>query len=170
MTTSIPRARCNATGELMTADMTIVPGVTLLCELSLGHRRECEWCRWEDGFGARKPVEHDHPEQHAHTLRWPDPTTDELAEVLDPDESFDLEVDIADEALLEQQQNNAIANGEPVDERDYPREVDPIPEAPRRCSVCGKAIEYLSPRDSRAWGWQHADRSRGVDLSHPARP
>lgn len=138
--------RCNATAELMDANMRIIPGITLVCELEAGHhldrrehplgglideadygealleyQRRTGRNRWWGGDWRVVPAT-----EHAHTLRWGDPTAAELAEVLDPDESFDLEVDIAPEAVLEQQQNNAIDNGVPMagHERDYPRDTE----------------------------------------------
>ena len=114
--------RCNATAELVDANMRIIPGITLVCELEAGHNvdRSPEGSL-ELGTWATRYLP---GTEHAHTLRWPDPTAAELAEVLDPDESFDLEVDIAPEAVLEQQQNAGIANGTvgPGQERDYPRD------------------------------------------------
>lgn len=123
--------RCNATAELVDANMRIIPGITLVCELEAGHNERQLVELGEHIPGGYRPPEDEwvgtaryYPAtEHAHTLRWPDPTAAELAEVLDPDESFDLEVDIAPEAVLEQQQNAGIANGTvgPGQERDYPR-------------------------------------------------
>lgn len=87
--------RCTATGALMTEQMATMPGVTLPCDLEQGHQ------------GA-----------HQVTLTWFDPTVQELAEVLDPDEAFDLEVDIAPAEVIES--------------------VETIPVARPRCSVCGR--------------------------------
>lgn len=131
--------RCTATAALMDADMQVIPGITLQCELEAGHTDP----RYADPqplyAGLHQPYEVEPGEPHAFTFRWGDPTAAELAEVLDPDESFDLEVDIADEATLEQQQNAGIDNGTvgPGEERDYPR----IPDALPRCAECGREVE-----------------------------
>lgn len=138
--------RCNATAELVDANMQVIPGITLVCELEAGHhldRREhplgglidevdygeavLEYERrtgrnrwWGDAWRVVPATD------HAFTFRWADPTADELAEVLNPDEAFDLEVDIADEGTLIEQTAAAEDNG-----MFGPSEVDIV------CPVCG---------------------------------
>lgn len=145
--------QCSATAELVDANMQIIPGIILTCELEAGHHLAMS-CDDPACPQAGIYLAHGHAgSSHAFTFRWSDPTLAELAEVLDPDEDFDLEVDIAPEVALEQQQNAAIDNGVPMlgSERDYQR----IPEANPRCSVCGREVV-------RDWlystAWRHLER------------
>lgn len=145
--------RCTATAALMDADMQVIPGITLPCELEAGHDSGPfpRYAPDDDPRGVRRILMH--PTEHRHTLTWGNPSVDELAEVLDPDESFDLEVDIADEATLEAQQNAGIDNGTvgPGEERDYPR----IPDAAPRCLECGREVE---PDEHSTNGMRHLVR------------
>ena len=136
--------RCTATGALMTEQMATMPGVTLPCDLELGHQ------------GA-----------HQCTLSWFDPTAQELAEVLDPDESFDLEVDIAPASAIRQQVRNGEANRDdapPLDLSYDTGELETIPEARPRCSVCGRETV---PDPLRSHGVRHIDA--GWHNGHAAR-
>lgn len=154
---SDPIARCTATAELVDANGAGV-GVFLRCELEAGHHVD----RLEPLYMGTTYLGRDRiaATEHAYTFRWAEPTEAELAEVYDPAESFDLEVDIADEAALEQQQNAAIDNGAlgAGDERDYPRDPEAV-----RCSACGREAVNVDTRPGHVsyvhrdpMAWRHA--------------
>lgn len=81
---------CGAIGALIVGGRVVGE---LRCELSAGHRRECQACRWHDDFGSRAPLEHDHPEAHRMTLEWA-PEAEPDLDLFDPDEHFDVTVEI----------------------------------------------------------------------------
>lgn len=127
--------RCTATGALFDGDMQIIPGITLQCELEAGH--DDARALYERGY-LHEPID------HAFTFRWGNPSVDELAEVLDPDESFDLEVDIAPASAIRQQQRNSEANlddGRRPDLSLDTGELETIPDARVRCTECGREVE-----------------------------
>lgn len=143
--------QCNATAELMDASMQIIPGITLRCELELGHNVELRGLMRGGRYDLLEqadvapslwnimPVEHPATE-HAFTFRWSDPTVDELAEVLDPDESFDLEVDIAPPDVIVAQNLVTSLSG-----------MAPIRERTRTCEHCGSLLGLA------AGVWRHPD-------------
>lgn len=137
--------RCTATGALMTEQMATMPGVTLPCDLELGHQ------------GA-----------HQCTFSWFDPTVQELAEVLDPDESFDLEVDIAPASAIRQQVRNGEANRDdapPLDLSYDTGELETIPDARARCLECGREVE-ADPYSTN--GMRHLERPRRLHAARVA--
>lgn len=129
------------------------------------------------------------PTPHAHTLTWTNPEglLDSWPEWSDPDESFDLEVDVAPDEVIAQQERNARANLDDGVRPDLSLDTGEvhieelqryaaalasvtdsppiITEAPRRCSVCG--LEAVVHGASMT-GYAHADQTRRP-YSHAAR-
>jgi len=79
---------CGVVGALVVGGRVVGQ---IRCEMSEGHRRECERCRWDDGFGVGEPIGHDHPEAHRVALTWT-PEAEPDLDLFDPSEPFDVDV------------------------------------------------------------------------------
>jgi hypothetical protein len=132
--------RCTSTAALFGGDMQLIPGITLQCELEAGH--DTEPAVWDDTYTP----------EHRHTLTWGNPSVDELAEVLDPNESFDLEVDIAPAETIREQRDATEATG--------------VPDANPRCLVCGREVEADVHS---TFGYRHVGRWQSGQHRHGAR-